>query len=131
MHNLNTNKKRELINITNLVEETVFESRIKEGIAIVFVPHATAAIIVNEDEQGLKEDILNWLEEVFPRNKDYAHNRIDDNADSHIASAVLSSSKAFPVSKGKLLRGTWQEIFFVELDGPRARRQVIVQVIGE
>jgi len=128
---IKTSKPIELIDITYEVEKAVHESKIKEGICLVFVPHATAAVITNEFEPYLIEDVLKKISEDFPKNFDWKHNTIDDNAHAHLASIFLGSSKSFPISKGKLLRGTWQQIIFVELDGPRRYRTVIIKIIGE
>ena len=98
---------------------------------MVSVPHATAALIVNEHEAGLLNDLLAKIEDFFPASAPYGHNAIDDNADSHIAAAFLGHSTTFPICGGELVRGTWQNIFLVELDGPRSRREVILQVMGE
>jgi len=98
---------------------------------MVSVPHATAALIVNEHEQGLLQDLLARIEALFPESSQYRHNAIDDNADAHVAAAFLGHNRAFPVTGGKVIRGTWQNLFLVELDGPRSRREVIVQVIGD
>ena len=125
-----TSRREELINITKDVEKVVLESGIKNGIVLVYVPHATAALVVNEDESGLKQDILNKVLELFPREGNYLHNRIDDNANAHLASTFLSTFKIFPLVNGKLIRGTWQEIMLLDMDGPRTRR-VIVEVLGE
>ena len=98
---------------------------------MVSVPHATAALIVNEHEQGLLRDLLERIDALFPESGQYAHNAIDDNADAHIAAAFLGHNRAFPVSGGQVIRGSWQNLFLVELDGPRSRREVIVQVLGD
>jgi len=125
-----THLRRELINITDLVIEKVRESGIKNGIVLVFVPHATAALITNEDENNLRKDIYNLLEKLVPQDAAYHHNLIDNNADSHLLSILLKPFLIFPLVNGNLVRGTWQEILLVELDGPRWRR-VIIEVIGE
>ena len=75
--------------------------------------------------------MLEKIEALFPVSAPYNHNAIDDNADAHLASAFFGHSRTFPISDGKMIRGTWQNIFLVELDGPRQRREVIVQVIGD
>ena len=98
---------------------------------MVSVPHATAALIVNEHEKGLLSDLLARIEALFPASAQYEHNAIDDNADAHVAAAFLGHNRTFPVSAGKVIRGTWQNLFLVELDGPRSRREVIVQVMGD
>jgi secondary thiamine-phosphate synthase enzyme len=92
--------------------------------------HSTTAIIINENESGLIQDILYEVQKVFPKDEKWLHNRIDDNADSHLASAFIGSSKTFPIKDGKIIRGTWQNIFLLELDGPRIRR-IILEALGE
>jgi len=124
-------QRRELIDITSLVLGFATKSRVRNGLCVISAPHATAAIIVNENESGLRGDLLRKIEDLFPERDDYAHNAIDDNADAHVAASFLGHSKTFPIVEGRILRGTWQNILFVELDGPRSRRQVHVQVIGE
>ncbi|RDD52910.1 MAG: YjbQ family protein [Candidatus Korarchaeota archaeon NZ13-K] len=125
---LRTRSKIELVDITDLVEGAVSRSGIAEGICLVHLPHATAALIANESEPGLLRDIIRKLREEFVR-EGWEHDRVDDNAHAHLASAFLGASRAFPVSSGRLLRGTWQNLLLVELDGPRERR-VIVTVVG-
>jgi len=92
--------------------------------------HATAAVICNENESGFIHDVLQKVKELFPPGAGYMHDRIDDNASSHIGSAFIGASRTFPVNSGRLVRGTWQNIFLLELDGPRSRRNVNVHVIG-
>lgn len=126
-----TSERFQLVDITREVEKVVSESSVKNGICVIHAPHATAAIVLNENESGLVRDILNKLREIFPPDAEYLHNRIDDNAHAHIASAIIGSSRVLPIIDSKLVRGTWQNIFFVELDGPRSRRRVVVEVLGE
>ncbi len=128
---ISTSKRFELIDITDRVEEIVEKSGIRNGICLVFAPHATAAIVANEHEWGLLQDILNRIKELFPPDKGWLHNRIDDNAHAHVGSAIIGADRVFPVINGRLVRGTWQNIFVVEMDGPRSRRRIIVTVIGE
>ena len=128
---ISTSKRFELIDITHRVEDIVRKSGIKNGMCLVFAPHATAAIVANEHEMGLLQDILEALREHFPPEKSWKHNMIDDNAHAHIASAFIGTDRVFPVLNGELVRGTWQNIFLVEMDGPRSIRQVMVMVIGE
>lgn len=123
--------KFQLIDITSDVERAVRESGVKDGIAVVHVPHATAGILLNENEDGLVQDIIRFLKELTRPGDEWQHNRIDDNAHAHIGSSIIGSSRVIPVVNGSLYRGTWQNIFLVEMDGPRSRRQVIVTVIGE
>ncbi|ABL78008.1 secondary thiamine-phosphate synthase enzyme YjbQ [Thermofilum pendens] len=128
---LSTRRKLELIDITAQVERVAAESGIRNGVCLVFAPHATAAIIANEHEEGLLKDIEGKISELFPVDQPYLHNRIDDNAHAHIASSFIGASLVLPVVNGRLLRGTWQNIFLVELDGPRSSRKVVVEVMGE
>jgi secondary thiamine-phosphate synthase enzyme len=128
---LSSSQRRQLIDITDQVVNCVEASGVKEGICTISAPHATAAVIVNEHERGLGRDILSKIEELFPQAAEYEHNAIDDNADAHLAAAFLGHSRTFPVTKGRTVRGTWQNVFLVELDGPRSRREVQVQLLGE
>ncbi|MCX8182719.1 MAG: secondary thiamine-phosphate synthase enzyme YjbQ [Candidatus Methanomethyliaceae archaeon] len=127
---ISTTKRRELIDITDEVCATVKESGIEEGICVVYSMHSTSAIIINEPERGLMEDILTKIDDDFPRERDWLHNRIDDNADSHLAGAFLGPSLVIPVKNRSPCLGTWQSVFFLELDGPRSGRRVIIEVLG-
>ena len=126
-----TDSKYGLTNITEEVNKFVEKSGIKNGLCLISVPHATATIVVNEDEEGVKEDILRRILELAPEKEKYQHDRIDNNARAHIIASIIGPSENFIVEKGSLELGTWQEIFFVELDGPRSSRQVNVKIIGE
>ncbi len=128
---LSSSSRRELIDITDEVVDFVSENRVKAGICMISAPHATAAIIANENEHGLVRDLLTKIDDLFPISSKYAHNAIDDNADAHLAAAFLGHSRAFPIDNGRLVRGIWQSIFLVELDGPRSRRQVHLLLVGE
>jgi secondary thiamine-phosphate synthase enzyme len=129
---LNTTSRFQLLDITGDVENTVKRSSIRNGIVVVHAPHATASIIVNEHEPGLLEDILEKVKEFTePESSKWRHNRIDDNAHAHIGSALFGSTRIFPVVNGRVVRGTWQNIFFLEMDGPRSVREVTVLVMGE
>ncbi len=118
---IQTTTRTELIDITDRVRGIVKESRIKDGICVVSTRHTTTGIVVNENEHGLRSDILEMLETLVPEHKNYAHNQIDNNADSHLRAVLLGNSATIPVEDGHLVLGTWQSIFFVELDGPRTR----------
>jgi len=129
---IKTGQSTELIDITGKVKE-IAKSKIGDvdsGICVVFTRHTTSGIIINENEAGLKSDILALLNELIPKGKGYLHDRIDKNAHAHLRAVVLGSSVTIPVEKGVLTLGTWQSIFFVECDGPR-RREVYVTVINE
>ncbi len=124
-----TRSRFEVVRITGNVEEIVRESGIREGFALVFVPHATAALILNEYEPRIVEDYITWIKRVVPPGGGWRHDEVDSNAHAHIASAFIGQSRVLPVSEGILVRGTWQEVLLLELDGPR-RRTVVVEVIG-
>ena len=127
---IETRQSTELIDITGKVKEIVKSKSgdVDSGICVIFTKHTTSGIIINENETGLKSDILALLNDLIPKGKGYLHDRIDDNAHSHLRSVVLGSSVTIPIEKGGLALGTWQSIFFVECDGPR-RRDVYVKVI--
>lgn len=118
---IETSRRVELVDITLEVQEEVRKSEIPEGICLISTRHTTAGIIINENESGLKEDILDLLNKLVPTGAGYRHDRIDNNADSHLRALLLGASEALPVSEGKLELGTWQRIFFAEMDGPRSR----------
>lgn len=119
--NIETSRRIELIDITSEVQEKVRISGVQEGVCIISTRHTTAGIIVNENENGLIEDILNLLNRLVPQGVGYRHDRIDNNADSHLKAILLGSSEALPIVRGKLELGTWQSIFFAEMNGPRHR----------
>ncbi|AEA46265.1 secondary thiamine-phosphate synthase enzyme YjbQ [Archaeoglobus veneficus] len=124
---IRTGKRTEIIDITADVRKVVEESG-GGGIAVVYTLHTTTAVIINEAEPGLLEDIVSALSKIVPTGAGYKHDRIDDNADAHIRAVLLGNSVVVPVENGKLQLGTWQRILFVELDGPRTRR-VIVKLV--
>lgn len=125
-----TSAESDLKNISGEVEDAVRESGIKDGIALVFTVHTTTGLFLNEAEGGLLDDIEKALEVAVPPDRPYLHNRVDNNAVSHIQSILLGASLTIPVEGGGLVLGTWQNIFLAERDGPR-RRTVYVKVVGE
>ncbi|MEM1518306.1 MAG: secondary thiamine-phosphate synthase enzyme YjbQ, partial [Nitrososphaerota archaeon] len=92
--------------------------------------HTTSALTINEDEHRLKKDIMDLLEKIVPENADYRHNEIDNNADAHLRSSLMQPFLIIPIVNGSLQLGTWQSLFFLELDGPR-NREIIATIIGE
>lgn len=119
-----THQRYELVDITSQVEKEAVESGIKEGICLVFAPHSTCGIVLTENEEGLKRDWLKVLKSLVS-GFDFEHNRIDDNADSHLLSGLIGQGKVLPISSGRLQRGTWQQIFLAEFDGPRERKVMV------
>ena len=128
MIEIKTSKKIEIVDITDKVREIVEKHDVTDGIVVVYTKHTTTAIIINENESGLKEDIISILEKLVPSRAGYMHDRIDNNADSHLRAILLGNSVVVPITNGRLDLGTWQRIMFIELDGPRVRR-VVVKVI--
>ncbi|MCP8312997.1 MAG: YjbQ family protein [archaeon] len=128
--NVSTKSRKELIDISNYIEDHVRKSNIKNGICLAFALHSTVAIIINEHETGLIQDIVNKVGKDFPKGIGWLHDRVDDNADAHLASTFIGPSRIFPIKDGRLVRGTWQNIFLLELDGPRSRK-IVLEVIGE
>jgi secondary thiamine-phosphate synthase enzyme len=125
-----TSKAREVVDLTNEVTSAARESGIKNGILVVQLPHATAPLVLNESESGLKRDLLKRLDKLVPVNGGYEHDRIDSNAHAHLKSAFLGSSATLPIVGGSIVRGTWQSFLVLEEDGPRTRRLTIF-VLGE
>jgi secondary thiamine-phosphate synthase enzyme len=113
-----------LVNVTRELERAVRESGIESGLACAFVPHTTCALIVNEDEAGLRRDLSRLVTGVIEPLRSaapFAHDRVDDNAAAHLAASLLQPSVVIPVAGGKPALGTWQSLFVVEMDGPRTR----------
>ena len=125
---IQTTTRTELIDITDRVRTVVKEHGIKDGICVISTRHSTGSIIINENERGLRNDILEMCENLIPENKSYAHNQIDNNAHAHLRAVFLGMSQIVPVEDGHLVLGTWQSIFFVELDGPR-KRSVNIKIL--
>ena len=127
----NTKKKRDYINITPKVEEALKKSKVKEGLILVSAMHITASVYVNDDEDGIIEDMDKWLERLAPFRADYLHHHTgESNADAHLKNLLMHHQVVVPVTKGNLDFGPWQQIFYAEFDGQR-RKRVIVKVIGE
>lgn len=127
----NTSQKREFIKLTDQIENFVSESNIKEGLCLVNCLHATGAIIINEDEEELKQDFLDNVVKLLPDSRAYKHNIHDNNANAHIGSSLFGSNQTLIIKNGRVQRGTWQDIFFLELDGPRQSRKVLLKIIGD
>jgi secondary thiamine-phosphate synthase enzyme len=127
---LRTHAHDEVVDITALVEGALSEAGAEAGQCTVFTPHATAAITINEnDDPNIGKDLLDALDRMVPRRGGWLHDRIDGNAAAHIKSAVVGPSETIPFAEGRLCLGTWQNVFFCELDGPRLERRVIVSIV--
>jgi secondary thiamine-phosphate synthase enzyme len=126
-----TKNHREYINITPQVEAALVKSGIAEGMILVSAMHITAGVYVNDAEDGLIRDIDEWLERLAPFQEHYKHHRTgESNGDSHLKSLLVHHEVIVPVTKGKLDFGPWQQVYYAEFDGQRAKR-VIIKVMGE
>jgi secondary thiamine-phosphate synthase enzyme len=125
--------RRAFINITPQVEDALKKSGIAEGLCLVNAMHITASVFINDDESGLHRDYEKWLEGLAPHapTSQYDHNRTgEDNADAHLKRQVMGREVVVAVTQGKLDFGPWEQIFYGEFDGRRAKR-VLIKVIGE
>ncbi len=126
-----TSKKIEIVRITPQVQKAVHESGIMEGLVLVNPMHITAAVVVNDNENGLHADYLKLLEKIAPYTDDYRHNDTgEDNAAAHIWRQLMAHQVVLPVTKGELDFGPWEEVFYFEFDGMRDKR-ILVKIIGE
>ncbi|MGA9118144.1 MAG: secondary thiamine-phosphate synthase enzyme YjbQ [Bacteroidota bacterium] len=126
-----TKQHREYINVTRQVQEIVSRSGIQEGMVLVSAMHITAGVYVNDAEDGLIQDIDEWLEKMAPFKADYRHHRTGEtNGDSHLKSLLVHHEVIVPITRGSLDFGPWQQIYYAEFDGQR-RKRVIVKVMGE
>lgn len=125
---VSTENRYQLVDITDKVEKIVEENKIDKGLILIFTPHSTAGILLTENESGLKEDFLKVFKKMLS-GMNFSHNRIDDNADSHILAGIIGQGRTLAVENGKLIRGVWQQVFLAEFDGPRTRK-VIVKDFG-
>lgn len=127
-----TNSRRQLINITPVVEECLKESGIEEGILLCNAMHITSSIFINDDEPGLHQDFEDWLEKLAPEkpHSRYRHNGYEDNGDAHLKRTIMGREVVVAVTAGQLDFGPWEQIFYGEFDGKRKKR-VLVKIIGE
>jgi secondary thiamine-phosphate synthase enzyme len=122
---IRTNQKREMIDLTAQVTEIVARAGLAEGLCNVYVAHATAAIVVNEnDDPNVCVDLLDALDRLVPAGI-WRHDRVDGNAASHIQAAILGPGETIPVRQSELCLGRWQAVMLAELDGPRERRVIV------
>lgn len=122
---LSTNERVECVDVTDRVTAAL---DIDSGLCTVFVPHTTAGVVVNEDEQRLRSDFERVLNKLVPQGAGYAHDDIDRNADAHLRAMLLGEHVTVPVEDSALALGTWQSIVFVECDGPRDRRVSVTTI---
>jgi thiamine phosphate synthase YjbQ (UPF0047 family) len=146
-HTFKTKQRREFVRITEEVQEAVDEAGIEEGMALVSAMNITAGVWINDDEPGILEDTLEWLDKLAPRTwsapanevaesllpqgGDYRHHRGgEDNGDAHLKNLLVHHQVVVPVTEGQLDLGPWQQIFYAEFDGRRSKR-LVIKVLGE
>lgn len=128
----NTTSRRQIIRITEDIQQAINESGVKEGLVLVNAMNITASVFINDDESGLHSDYERWLEKLAPEKPydQYAHNGFEDNADAHLKRTIMGREVVCAITKGRLDFGTWEQIFYYELDGKR-NKHVLVKIIGE
>ena len=125
---LQTHSRFEMIDITAEVQKAVGEEKIESGICLIYTPHTTAAVTINENaDPDVPRDILAALDEAVPLNANYRH--MEGNSAAHVKSSLVGASELVIIEKGRIVLGTWQSIFFCEFDGPRTRK-VIVKILS-
>ncbi len=126
---LETLVRVEFKDITAQVQKLIDESGVQSGVCHVFVPHTTAAVLINEnDDPALQKDFDTFLKQLAPRDQAYQHN--DGNCDAHLKASVIGCSKSLLIESGRLVLGRWQGVFFCEFDGPR-RRELRVKIVSD
>ncbi|MDD1740296.1 MAG: secondary thiamine-phosphate synthase enzyme YjbQ [Methanothrix sp.] len=125
-----TSRQIEIVDITDGIERYVNDCGREKGICLVYSLHTTTALIINEADEALLNDILKLMEKIAPQAAGYQHDRGDGNAHAHLRTALLGNSVIIPVENGGLALGTWQRILFIEMDGPRKRR-LSIRIIGD
>jgi len=131
--NIKTKGEVDIIDVTSKIQKIVYESKIKNGIACVFIPGSTGCITTMEYEPGLRKDLPKILQKIVPKDEYYHHHETwnDDNGHSHVRASLIGPSITVPIKDTMLLHGTWQQIVFIELDTSPRDRNIIVQIIGE
>jgi len=126
-----TEKRYQILRITPQVEQAVRESGIREGFCLVNSMHITSSVFINDNESGLHQDYLEWLEKLAPYSREgYRHNVGEDNGDAHLKRQIMGREVVVAITKGDLDFGPWEEIFYGEFDGRRPKR-VLIKIIGE
>ena len=131
---LTTQQSIQIIDLTALIQDLLSKNGIVTGMVTILSSHTTAFVTINEWEDGLRQDMVNFLSRIAPAGEDYYHNKdtVDDrkNAHAHLTGLLLPGSVTIPISQEKLLLGTWQSVLFIEMDGPREGRRVNLQFWG-
>jgi len=126
---ITTSQQTEFLDITGKVEEVILKAQVSDGLALVFIPHTTAGITINEGaDPNVQEDILRMLNQMVPFKGPYRHG--EGNSPAHIKSSLIGSSVSLMIENGRLILGRWQSLFFCEFDGPRTRK-VLIKIISQ
>lgn len=126
---IKTNNKQEFVNIDSFIEEALTESQVEDGILVVYCPHTTAGITINENaDPDVQKDLGLGLNKAFPNDSDYVH--FEGNSDGHMKSSVVGASETLIIIDGSPIFGTWQSVYFTEFDGPRSRNFYVKIIEG-
>ena len=127
----NTKKRTDIVNITDDIAYRVEQSKVQEGLCLVSAMHITASIWVNDEEAGLKQDLMEWLEKLAPVNPNYRHHQTgEDNGDAHLKRSLIGYQCVLPITQGRLDLGPWEQVFYVESDGQR-KTTIVITFIAE
>ena len=125
-----TSHREELVDITSQVQETVTQLKVENGLIVLYVQGATAALMIQENwDESVQADVINLLRKLIPRGV-WLHDRQDGNGDSHLKAGLVGPSESIPIIDGRLGLSRWQNIFLCEFDGHRTARQVVCTIIG-
>ena len=126
---IQTEKEKEIVNVTDKVQEAIDRSGVQEGICLVNSMHITSSVFINDEESGLKQDFMKWLEELAPEGDYLHHHTGETNADAHLKRTIMGREVVVAITNGRLDFGPWEQIFYGEFDGRRPKR-VLIKVIG-
>jgi secondary thiamine-phosphate synthase enzyme len=127
---VSTKAQTETVDISQEVAEAVREAGVEEGLVCVSTPHTTAAVYVNENERGLRRDVVALARTLLAAGEGFEHNQVDHNAEAHLMAVLMGNSVVLPVRSGRPELGTWQRVFLLEMDGPRHRTVHVTVVPG-
>lgn len=126
-YQIDTNRKQEFVTLDTYIDEALSKSNIQTGVLVVYCPHTTGGITINENaDPDVKKDLELGLNKTFPNDKDYVH--MEGNSDGHMKSSVIGASETLIIEDGRPLFGTWQSVYFAEFDGPR-KRNIYIKII--
>lgn len=124
-----TKNKYELIDLTEQINQLIFQQNINSGLCLIHAPHATVGLFLDEYEPNLNQDFIKTLQNIIPPQK-FQHDKIDNNTKSHLLSALYGTSLTIIIENKKLILGKYQHILFAEFDGPRQKRQIVIKIVN-